>query len=201
MANVMAAVAFVCCFVALHGGMLIWAAVILPGPVGRARSNLISRPYACLAWGIFLIIAGFVLLAFLVPQRDAGFRDIGDLLTLLTALSSGERFSNDARILTHAIGWLAVSPLMAAWAIGGAGFSRLFADRAGRDWNVRSPARGLVAGSVCTSVGYLVPFVSWFVFLPLVGALSVGAGAMAIVLRGTRARILQILSTVEQAGV
>lgn len=183
MANVLAVAAFVCCFVGMNTGTLVWTAVMLPGPVGRARARLEECPLLCLVWGLFLTVAWFVALAFLIPQRDAGFRIFSDILGQLAALSALDRFSNDARILTHVVGWLLLTPLMVAWVVGGAGFARLFTSRAVRDLEVRSPVRCLVGGSLCTSAAYLFPFVGWFVFLPVVGAMSVGAGAMAMAFR------------------
>jgi hypothetical protein len=183
MANVLAIDSFIVVVVVSLTGLTVWTAVMLPHVVERAQRRLEKGPVLCLICGALFSVAGVGLLVAMIPFRSAGFRLSSDILEHLTATIGWPRFANDHQIATHAIGWLLVSPVMASWIIGGAGLARIFEARTVSETGFRGPTHELTRGAFFMSCSYFLPFVGWFVFLPLVGAMSVGAGLLALVAR------------------
>lgn len=189
MANVLAVVAFVLGVVVTASCLVVWVAVLVPGPVRRARDRLETAPLLCFVWGAFAVSVTFIAITLLFPQRDAGFRLLSDILAELSATLGLPRFSNDYRILTHITGWLALAPIMIWWVLGGAGLASLFANRMRPESHGPFRVGAIACGAVCTYFSYFLPFAGWFVFLPVVGCSSVGAGLLATVLRSTASRV------------
>jgi hypothetical protein len=184
MANVFAIAFFVMGVVASHTCMTVWAAVMFPQVVERARRRLEGGPLICLACGaIFCLASGGVLLA-LMPFRFAGFSFVNESLEYLTVNVGLPRFDSDFQIITHGAGWLVLSPVMAGWIIGGASLARIFEARARQNLDVRTPARALIGGAFCATFACFLPFVGWFVFFPLVAPMCIGAGLLALVTGG-----------------
>jgi hypothetical protein len=159
-----------------HCCLLVWTALVLPGPVERARRRIETRPVSSLLIGLFCclltigLIAGFsVFRARLVVKFD-------DALEFLSVHLRFSRTYNDAWIATNGIVWLLAAPVLAGFIFGGAGFAQLFAMRARAMMRDDRPLLGLSYGALCTSVAYFLPFVGWFVYLPIVGLMSIGAG-------------------------
>ncbi|HEX3999897.1 MAG TPA: hypothetical protein VHX65_15205 [Pirellulales bacterium] len=176
MANVYSIAYTVLGVVVAHCCLLVWTALLLPGPVDRARRRIELRPLTSFLVGLVCFLTavclwgGFSLLrARLVPRVD-------DWLEYLSVHLQFTRTYNDAWILTNAFFWLLMIPFFAAFIFGEAGFSQIFAIRARGMMRDDRPLLCLTYGASCTSVSYFLPLIGWFVFLPIVGLISVGAG-------------------------
>jgi hypothetical protein len=162
--------------IAIHSCLLVWTALLLPRPVERARQRLESRPVTSLLMGLFSCLLTIGLVSAFLLFRPQSVRGVAELLEFLADNLHITRFYNDDWIITNLFVWLLAAPMMAGAIVGGAGFARLFAARAGALMRKDRPLLGLACGALCTSASYFMPIVGWFVFLPLVGLMSVGAG-------------------------
>ena len=180
MANVYSVAFSVAGIILMHTCLLVWAAVVVPRPVERARHRLEAHPLASLIAGLgcCLLIGAFVGGFMLI--RPQSVRWVSDSLEFLSESFYFTRFYNDAWIITNLIVWLPATPLLAAFVVGGAGFAQLFADRARAMTTVDRPLAVLTYGALCISASYFLPVVGWFVFLPLVGLMSIGSGAQGL---------------------
>ncbi len=166
--------------VVMYSSLVVWTALILPAPVARARSRVESRPVASFFAGIgfFLLtalaFAGFLLVrnAWLVAL-DNGIQHASDALQF-------NRFYNDAFILANCAAWPLAAPAMVGWIIGGAAFAQLFANRAQSLMRDDRPLLALILGAVTEGFAFFLPAVGWFVFLPVITFMSIGAGLLAI---------------------
>lgn len=176
MANVYSIAFSVVGIIAMHSCLLVWTALLLPRPVERARQRLEGRPVASLLLGLFscLLTAGLVCGFLLFRLQSVAW--VSDSLEYLSESLHFTRFYNDAWIITNAFVWLLAAPIMMGAIVGGAGFAQLFAVRARALMPDDRPLVGLTCGALCTSASYFMPVVGWFVFLPLVGLMSIGAG-------------------------
>ena len=192
MANIYAIAFSVLGVILLHSCTLAWAAMLLPGPVARARQGLEARPVASFLIGLAssLVMAGLVIGFLLVRSRCLVW--VSESLDYLADRLQFARFYNDAWIITNGLVWILAAPLLVGLIVGGAGFAQLFAARARPLMREDRPLLGLAWGSLCTSAAYFLPLVGWFVFLPVVGLMSIGAGICGIVsrspLRATESR-------------
>jgi hypothetical protein len=180
MANVYSLAFSVIGIVVMHSCLLVWTAIVIPHPVERARQRLESSPWLSLVVGIgcsalFAVVAGGFMLV-----RPQGVRWVSDGLEVLSEICYFTRFYNDGWIITNLIMWVLATPLLAAFIVGGAGFAQLFAERARTMVATNRPLLALSYGAICTSVSYFLPVVGWFVVLPLVGLISIGAGAQGL---------------------
>lgn len=180
MASVSAVTYFVIGFIVIHASLLVWVRVLLPGTVSRARSRLEAAPLRSLFWGMAVFAASILFVCLLLAFRMRGIQYAAELLAKFSSSLDVNRLPNDAYVVTHVLGWMLLGPVMAAWIFGGAAFAEIFAERLGRQVGRDLPIAGFVAGAFCTSAGAFLPFVGWFVFLPLVGLMSIGAGAWAL---------------------
>ena len=64
--------------------------------------------------------------------------------------------------------------------IGGAGMARLLGNRLAPIARPNSTLTNLVRGAVVYEFACLVPFVGWFLFIPIAGITAVGAAAFAL---------------------
>jgi hypothetical protein len=69
---------------------------------------------------------------------------------------------------------------MGIGSIGGAGMARLLAARLLPLSNPHSKIRNLLCGAVLYELACLVPFVGWFLFIPIAGITAVGAATFAL---------------------
>ena len=76
-----------------------------------------------------------------------------------------------------------MSPVLISATIGGAVFARLLAARLQEKMKNEAPIPALVGGALCTALCGFLPIIGWFLFFPLTGFISVGAGFMALVSR------------------
>lgn len=180
MANVYSIAYTVLGIVAAHCLLLVWTAVVLPAPVERARRRIETRPLATFFVGLVAclltvgLVAGYsALRATLLPKLD-------DLLAYLSVHLQFTRTYNDAWILVNAAAWIFAAPILAGFIIGGAGFAQSFGIRARAMMRDDRPLLGLSYGALCTSAAYFLPLVGWFVYLPIVGLISIGAGLCGI---------------------
>ncbi|HZZ73088.1 MAG TPA: hypothetical protein VFE24_12610 [Pirellulales bacterium] len=176
MANIYTIVFAVVGVLVTHTCLLVWTALILPGPVERARKRLEARPRTTWLTGLCscvlyagLAVAFFVFRADLMVVATHVLQFLGEKLHV-------SRFYNDAWILSNLLLWVLGAPLFAAFTVGGAAFAQLFAIRARPLMDRDRPLVGLIGGSFCTTAAYFLPLIGWFVYLPLVGLLSLGAG-------------------------
>lgn len=154
MANVLTVVWFVIGCVVFHTAILVWAALMLPNPVERARQRVERRPYPSFFLGLLFFGAS--------------------LLVGVTMLSAGRHG------LVQLLGWIVMGPMLASAVVGAAGFAKLVSSRIRPQMKSEAPLPALVAGSLCVALPGWLPVIGWFVFLPLTGLISVGAGLMAI---------------------
>jgi hypothetical protein len=154
MANVLTVVWLVIAWVVMQTCIQVWTALMLPNPVERARQRLERKPVASLSLGV--LFWGLTLLVgmALVKEGNPGGLQL--------------------------FGWLVISPMLASSIIGGAAFAELVGSRIRPRMQSGSPMVALVGGALCTTLAGLLPVIGWVVFLPLIGFMSVGAGALGL---------------------
>jgi hypothetical protein len=180
MANVLSTVYFVIGVVVTHSCMLIWTALLLPRSVRRAQLQLHNRPIRSGVLGVVICIVTVLLFAALLSFRPYMLRGVNHLLESLSQRLDVGRSYNDAWVLANLLGWILTIPAFAAVIVGGAAFAQTFANRARTTMRTDSPLLALCFGAICTTSAYFVPFAGWFVFLPIVSMMSVGAGFVGI---------------------
>jgi hypothetical protein len=151
MGLVMGFTAVIVGIVAALAGLVLWTALIFPGPAERARLALEGRPGRCFVTGLLvaLLIGGpFVVLL----QSPNGLAKIG--------------------------GWLAAVPLLGALVLGLSAMARLLGDRLRSLSPAVTELGGLVRGALILELAMLLPVFGWFLFAPLVGLTLVGAGLL-----------------------
>jgi hypothetical protein len=136
---------------------MVWVALMLPNRVEEARRRIETRP-----------VASFFL---------------GLLAAAITIAITASLVGNGRPAPLQILGWLLAGPTLAGWVIGGAAFARIISGRLSGQLRGGSPFLALVSGALCTSLCGVLPVIGWFVFLPLVGFISIGAGVPAIFAR------------------
>ncbi len=169
--------------VVLHAALLVWTALVLPRPVERARQRLESRPIHCLITGVIAVAAAAALAGLFYLIRDPLQVGIEKLLRYLSDTMHVTRFYNDTTIFANNLVWFLLTPVMACWVIGAAAIAQLFAIRARPLMRDDRPLLGVAWGALCTTASGFVPFVGWFLYVPAVGLISIGAGLLALVSR------------------
>jgi hypothetical protein len=142
-------------YVLMQTGIQVWAALMLPNPVERARQRVLRQPTASFFVGLAFWVVSFTAGVFLIRIPGAG----------------------------SVIGYALMAPMLAASVIGGAAFSRILAERIKTKQRNESEISALIGGALATTVATLLPVIGWFMFLPLVGFIGIGAGALALVSR------------------
>lgn len=150
MANVLTVVWLVIAYVLAQTCMMVWAALMFPDRVRRARERVETRPAACffrglLFWGVNIFLA----------------------LALLKEGNPGQ---------LQLIGWLVLGPMLAGSALGGGAFAEIVGERLRNRSGQMGAIPSLVGGALFTTVAGLMPLVGWFVFFPLVSLIAIGAG-------------------------
>lgn len=180
MANVLSVVYAVIGFVVMHTAVLIWTALMLPRAVDRARQRLMVHPVISFIWGLVFFALTLVGIAAYLPLRGVGERMLNDGFQNLATRLEATRAYGDTWFLINVPTWLIAAPILAGAVVGGAAYSQIFAARARLLMRTDSPLAALMLGALCTSLAYFLPFVGWFVFLPLVGLTSIGSGVLGI---------------------
>jgi hypothetical protein len=186
MANVLSTVYFVIGVIITHSCMLIWTALLLPQSVRRAQVQLQKRPVRSGIIGIVVCLATVLLFAAILAFRPYMIRGVNHLLESLSQRLDVSRTYNDAWVLANLLGWILTIPAFAAMVVGGAAFAQTFANRARTAMRTDSPLLALCFGAICTTSACFVPFAGWFVFLPIVSMMSVGAGFVGIFSKADR---------------
>jgi hypothetical protein len=159
-ANVLTVVWIVIAYVVMNSAMQIWAGLMLPGPVERARERVERKPVKSLFWGALIL---------------------GITAAVSLNMINGERPGP-----VQLLGWIVAGPMLAGSIIGGAAFSQLLARRIQAQMQNDSHIQALVGGALCTTLASLLPVIGWFVFLPVVGLISIGSGFPALFARRKR---------------
>lgn len=154
MANVLTVVWFVIAYVVMNSAMQVWAGLMLPGPVERARMRVERKPVACFFWGALIL---------------------GITAVLTLNMIAGGRPGP-----VQLLGWLVAGPMLAGSIVGGSAISQLLAGRIRAQMQGDSHMLALVGGALCTTLASILPVIGWFVFLPVVGAISIGAGTPSL---------------------
>jgi hypothetical protein len=135
-------------------GLLTALWLLFPATVERARLRLDRTPWLC-------FFAGGLLTAFFTIP-----------VVILFALGNG---------VTQFIGWVTIFVALAIASVGAAGLAGKMGDRlAARSANSLTPASAFVRGAVALELAAAFPVVGWFIFIPLVIVLSLGATAFAL---------------------
>lgn len=140
-------------YVLMQTGIQVWAALMLPNPVERARQRIMRQPYVSFFtglafWGVTMLFASALI-------RIPGAGSLA--------------------------GYALMAPMLAASIVGGAAFSRILAERIRKMQRNESEISALVGGALATTVATLLPVIGWFMFLPIVGWIGIGAGLLGIV--------------------
>ena len=196
MASVNAVTYFVIGFVVIHVSLLLWVKVVLPKTVDRTRRYLESSPFGSLFWGLAALVVAAGFACILLWFRMWCVKYAADLLAMLSTSLNVNRVPNDAYMIAQVIVWMLLGPVMAAWILGGAAFAEVFAARFQRQYASEARIRSFLIGAFCVSAGAFLPFVGWFVFLPIVGVMSIGAGARSLVPIGLSAEAFEKAATV-----
>jgi hypothetical protein len=141
-------------------GLMVWTALFFPRRTARAGRALEARPGRC-----FLV--GIALTALLGTP----------VIVLLNA----------AHGLAKLAGWALALPLVAVLIVGLTAMAELRGQRLRTLSPSVTPLAGLVRGAITLELAMLPPFLGWFLFAPLVGITTVGAGAIGCLSRGHEA--------------
>lgn len=181
MANVLSIAYFVVGSVIAHTSILLWI-LLLPSrwiePTGRRFEK---APVRLLFTGLLFAVLAFLLLCGLLLVRQSAFQNISRFLAWFCTTLSIKRIPHDGPMLTHAIGWLCLSPFLAGLLLGEAGLVECFATRLQRRWEVGSRWWPRILGAFTLSFGYFMPIFGWFVFLPVIGLVSLGGGFLTLI--------------------
>jgi hypothetical protein len=166
--------------VVMYSSLLVWTALILPAPVARARARLEARPVASFFAGLGFFLLTVVCYVVFLLVRNSWLVVLDDRMQQAAVALQFQRFYNDAYIVTNCLAWPMAAPVMVGWIVGGAGFAQLFATRARALMHEDRPLLALALGAITESFAFFLPPVGWFVFLPIVTFMSIGAGLLAI---------------------
>jgi hypothetical protein len=160
MANVLTVVWLVIGWIVSQTSILVWASLMLPDRVQRARERVESRPVVCFFFGLLVFVLTLVIATNLIKEGRPGHLQL--------------------------FGWIFMGPMLAAGIIGGASIARIAADRIYAHSNAESTLPSMIGGALCTTASGFVPIVGWFLYFPVTGFISIGAGAMALLQRRKR---------------
>ena len=183
MANVLASAFAVIGVIIMLTSLLTWTAYMLPRPVARAQRHIDTHPWQSFFVGLaVLAVAGgtfFLALSFRSTIRE----QLESLLDMLAKFAGVARYAGDAGTVAHELLYISLIPFVIALIIGAAAFARTFAKRA--DTTGQRPVASLVGGAFLLSCSMFLPLIGWFVFLPIVAAMSAGAGMLSLLSRDT----------------
>ena len=181
MANVLSIACFVVGSVIAHTSLLLWILLLPSRWIEPTSRRFEKAPVRLLVTGLLFAVAAFLLLCGLLLIRQSAFQNISRFLAWFSTTLSIKRIPNDGPMLTHAIGWLCLSPFLAGLLLGEAGLVECFAARLQRRWEVQSRWWPRVLGAFTLSFGYYMPIFGWFVFLPVIGLVSLGGGFLTLI--------------------
>jgi hypothetical protein len=178
MANVLAWAFFVFGVIVMLSSLLVWTAYMLPRPVTRAQHHLETHPWQSFFAGLVVLAIAGATFYLALSMRAILTKQLDSLLDTLTRFAGVARYAGDAGTVAHNLLYLTLIPFLIALIIGGAAFARTFAQRADAAGN--RPVASLVGGAFAMSASMFLPLVGWFVFLPIVAAMSAGAGMLSL---------------------
>jgi len=181
MANVWASALAVVGIVIMLTSLLTWTAYMLPRPVARAQRRIENHPWQSFFVGLAVIGVGAVAFYLALTIRPMISSHLDVLLEMLTKFAGVARYTGDSITLGRYVIYISIIPFAIAIIIGSAAFARLFAQRA--DSLGDRPVSSLVGGAFVYSTSMFLPLVGWFVFLPIVAAMSAGAGMLSLLSR------------------
>ncbi len=175
MATVYALAFAVLGLVIMHSSLVVWTALVLPGPVARARVRLETRPvasfFAGLAFFVLTVLAygGFRMLL------DNWTSTVADILQSVTGAMHLPRFHNDEYIIANCAAWPVLgAPTMVGWIIGGGAVAGLC--RPSPLFDARRPtAVGTAAGGVGAELCLFLAG-GWLVSVPSGDGIDVDRG-------------------------
>jgi hypothetical protein len=140
-------------------GLIVWTALFFPHPTARAGRALQGRPARCFLLGTLLSGALGLPVVALLHAPDG---------------------------LVKLAGWALMLPLVAVLVVGLTSMAQVMGERLRSLSPAMTPLGGLVRGAVTLELAMLPPFLGWFLFAPLVGLTTLGAGAVGCVSRPPR---------------
>ncbi len=181
MATVYAVTFVVLGLVVMYSSLVVWTALVLPGPVARARTRIETRPVASFFAGLAIFVLTVLALCGFFAAATIGWSSSPTSFSRVSDSLQFNRFHNDEYIIANCAAWpLLAAPAMVGWIIGGAAFAQLFASRARALMRDDRPLLALILGAITESFAFFLPAAGWFVFLPVVTLMSIGAGLLAI---------------------
>lgn len=141
---------FLALAIMVPGLLLAWT-LLLPSVVMRARGRIAMMPWRC----------GIIGAAALLPTSL--------LLVIIFNVPGG---------LGQLTGWIVISVGLAAMSLGGAALAILMSERM---QPLQQPTSGgVVRAAVALELALIVPLLGWFVLLPIVAFVSLGATLLAL---------------------
>ena len=144
-------------YVLTQTSLLVWAGLMFPNPVERARARALAKPGASAVSGFFVWLFSLVL----------GFAML--------------REGNPGPI--QFAGWIVLSPMLIASIIGLAGVAQVVSSRLQERSERIGGVSGLVGGAFCMTLAFFVPIIGWFVVWPVTAWIAIGAGMHALLAR------------------
>ena len=178
MANVLASALAVVGVIIMLTSLLTWTAYMLPRPVARAQRRIENHPWQSFFVGLAVLAVAGATFCIALSLRPKIREQLEFLLDTLARFAGVARYTGDAGTVAHELLYFTLFPFIIAAVIGGAAFARTFSQRA--DASGKRPVWSLVGGAFLLSCSLFLPLVGWFVFLPIVVAMSAGAGMLSL---------------------
>lgn len=153
-----------------YPALLVALNLLLPNVTGRAAEKVSDGPFKTFAIGA-VITAGLALLILVTAEAGAG--------------------------PVRALAWLCGLCGLGLIVIGSAGMSRLLGQRLALWSDPVSRLKNLLRGAVVYELAGIMPVVGWFLFLPLMVILSIGAAVAALFTRSVVEEAV-VMVTVEE---
>lgn len=157
MANVLGVVWMVIGMVTFHTSLTVWAALMLPGPVERARQRQQQKPIPTLFCGVLFVFLTVIVTTTLLQRHNPG--------------------------VVQLLGWVMVAPVLLGYIVGSAALARLVAPRIRTEMASSSSMVSLVSAALCTSLAGWFPIVGWFLFAPITALMNIGSGVLGLLNR------------------
>jgi hypothetical protein len=181
MANVLAGALAVVGVVVMLTCLLTWTAFMLPRPVARAQRQIETHPWQSFFVGLVVLVAAAGTFYLGLTLRPKIRELLEPLFEMLFKNASVARYAGDTGTAAHQLLYISLIPFLIALVIGAAAFARTFAQRA--DASRQRPVASLVGGAFLLSCSMFFPLIGWFVLLPIVTAISAGAGLLSLLSR------------------
>lgn len=158
-------------YVLTQTSLLVWAGLMFPNPVERARNRVLTKPVASVLTGLAIWAVTVLLAVAMLKEGNPGPIQL--------------------------MGWVVLSPMLVASIIGMAGIAQVVSARLQERSERIGRVSGLVGGAFCTTLAFFVPVIGWFVAWPISAWIAVGAGVHALFVRPKAAQPVPQTYTVE----